>query len=247
MWTAAWIFAVGVLNYMHKQKYKYVLLSACAFLVHFSFFPLVVLFVIYSLLKNRPKIYGIIAIATFFAAELNIAQVQEYAKFFGAASEKKIAAYTYEEHIQTVEQLGNNVVWYIKLIDLSVKYFILLTLVIIYYKTKGRFKSTITANFYSFSLLLLSFANISGLLPSGGRFYTVYYIFAFSTILLYYIYEDSEKKLSLLNRMGVPVVAFFVVLTFRLFADTASAYLLGPSFMMPLGLMENISLQSILF
>lgn len=247
MWTAAWIYSVAVLNYLHKPHFKYVLIACCSFAVHFSFFPVVVLFALYTLFKNKPKIYGLLAISTFFVAELNIAQVRDFAAVFGAASEKKVTAYTHEGYIETVAEGSENAAWFVQFIKYGMKYFILLCLLLIFYKTRGHFKSKITANFYSFTLLLLSFANISGLLPSGGRFYKVYYIFAYSTILLYYIYEKREKQLSILNRMGLPIVALFVIFTFRIITDTASVYLLGPSFMMPLGLNENISLQSILF
>lgn len=247
MWTAAWIYSIGVLLYLHKPKFKYLLLSAFSFLVHFSFFPLVILFAIYSLLKNRPKIYGIFAIGTFFVAELNIAQVRQYAALFGTASERKITAYTYEGHIETVAELSEKSAWYIQYINNGVKYFTLLTLLIIFYKTKGKFKTLLAANFYSFTLLVLSFANLSALLPSGTRFYRVYNIFAFSAILLYFVYEEKTKNITSLNRIGIPVVAFFTLLSFRLFSDTASAYLLGPSFLMPLGILENVSIQSILF
>ncbi|MGV8995265.1 MAG: EpsG family protein [Flavobacterium sp.] len=247
MWTASWIYAICVLNYIHKPNFKYVLLSACAFLVHFSFFPLIIMFMLYTFLKNRVKIYGLLAISTFFVAELNISQVRQYAALFGAASERKITAYTYEGHIETVAEGAGNAAWYVQFINGGVKYFILFCLLFIFYKTKGQFKSKFTASFYSFSLLILSFANISGLLPSGSRFYKVYYIFAYTTILLYYIYENSERKLNTLNRIGVPILALFIIFTFRLFSDTASAYLLGPSFMMPFALIENISLQTLIF
>jgi hypothetical protein len=205
------------------------------------------LFVVYAILKNRPKIYGLLALATFFVAELNIESVRQYAALFGTASEKKIEAYAGEEHIETVTQLAGQSAWYVDVINNGLKYFILASLLFVFYKTKGQFKTKITANFFSLTLLLLSFANISSLLPSGGRFYTVFNIFAFSTMVLYYVYENVEKKLSWLNQIGVPIVALQIIFTFRLFSDTASAYLIGPIFMMPFGILENVSLQSIIF
>ena len=247
MWTAAWIYSVGVLLYLHQPKFKYFLLVSFSFLLHFSFFPLVVLFAIYTILKNKPKIYGIFAIATFFISELNIDKVREYAALFGTASERKITNYTYEGHIETVAEQSEKIAWYIDFINNGVKYFTLLTLLMIFFKTKGKFKTKLVANYYSFTLLVLTFANVSGILPSGTRFYRVYTIIAFSAILLYFIYEDKTKNITVLNRIGIPIVALFTLLSFRLFSDTASAYLLGPSFMMPLGLIDNVSLQSILF
>jgi hypothetical protein len=250
MWVAAWIYAVGAMNYLHKPNYKYVLLSGCSFFVHFSFLPLVALFVVYTFLKNKPKIYVVLAVLTFFVAELSIQQVQqvqENAALLGKASENKINAYTGEQNIKNVSEQATQSAGFIKIIGNSIRYFIFLTLLMVFIKTRGNFKTEITGNFYSFSLLLLSFANISSLLPSGGRFFLVFNIFAFSTMLLYYVYESSDNRLSFLNHIGIPIVALQVIFAFRLFSDSASAYLMGPSFLMPFAFDENISLESILF
>ncbi|MEC5166431.1 hypothetical protein RCH18_002171 [Flavobacterium sp. PL11] len=247
MWAAAWIFAIGLLGYLQNPKNKYLVLAACSFLIHFSFLPVVILSVIYSVFKNRPKIYGLGAIATFFVAELNIESVRQYAAFFGTASQNKVGAYTGESYIENLAELATKSAWYIDFINYGLKYFVLISLLVVFLKTKGQFKNKIIANFFSFTLMLLSFANISSLLPSGSRFYVVFYIFAFSTLLLYYAYETDYRKTELINRIGIPIVVLYVIFTFRLFSDNASVYLFGPSFMMPFGILENVSLQSILF
>jgi hypothetical protein len=247
MWAAAWMFAVGVLNYLHKPNYKAIIVASISFLIHFSFLPAVIVLIGYVFLKNRPKVYGIVAIISFFIVELNIQQIRQYAALLGAASETKITSYTNEEYIENLNELSNQTAWYIESIENAVKYLTLFSLLIIFIKTKARFKKQLSANFFSFSLLFLSFANLSALLPSGNRFYTVFYTFAFSAVLLYFSYEQKEEKLITLNKFALPILVMFMILTFRLFSATASIYILGPSFFMPYGLIENISLQSILF
>ena len=120
-------------------------------------------------------------------------------------------------------------------------------MLIVFLKTKGKFKSQLTANFYSFTLLFLSFANISSLIPSGARFNKVFYIFSFSTVILYYVYEQTEKKINILNKYTWPIVGLYAILAFRLFSDTASLYLIGPSFFIQNAFIENVSLESFLF
>lgn len=247
MWMAAWVFAVGVMQYLHKPDKVFIVLAASSILIHFSFVPAFAIFLVYIIFKNKALIYGVLAVITFFIAELNIEQVKVYASYLGSASETKVDSYTNEQHIEKVLEYGSQSAWYITFINNGLKYFTFLGLVIIFYKTRGVFKNKITANFYSFSLLLLSFANISALLPSGGRFYTVFYIFAFSVLLLYYVYESEGKKISFINRFGIPIVALYAIFAFRLFSDSASGYLFAPSFLMPFGLMENVSLKSLIF
>lgn len=247
MWTAAWIFSVGMLNYLHNPHWKHLMFASLAITVHFSFTPLVGLIMIYALVGNRTLIYGLLAIATFFVAELNIDQVRSYAALLGTAAETKITNYTGETYIQERKIAVEQGAWFLKLNNKGMLYFTVILLLFIFIKTRGVFKQKLTDNFYSFSLLLLSYANISSLLPSGGRFYKVYNIFVFTTFLVYFVYEFQKKKIHMLNTLGLPFVFLFVLLNFRLFSDSASIYLFAPIFFMPAAFFDNVSLQSILF
>lgn len=247
MWTAAWIFSVGVINYLHEAKWRHILFASVAMFLHFSFAPLIVFLLIYKLLGNRTLLFAILAIITFFIAELNIKQVQTIAEHISPATGSKINAYTDERYIEKVANLKNQSAWFVTLNQKGILYYTVALLVIIYVRTRGVFKNRVTDNFYSFTLLLLSFANISALLPSGGRFYTIFNIFAFTTGLLYYVYEVKKEKIELINWIGLPIVFLFVIFTFRLFTDPASIFLFGPSFFMPTAFFENTSLQSLLF
>ena len=247
MWTAAWIFSVGVINYLHEAKWRHILFASVAMFLHFSFGPLIVLLLIYKLLGNRTLLFAILAIITFFIAELNIKQVQTIAEHISPATGSKINAYTDERYIEKVSNYKNKSAWFVTLNQKGMLYYTVALLVIIYVRTKGVFKNRVTDNFYSFTLLLLSFANISALLPSGARFYTIFNIFAFTTGLLYYVYEVKKEKIELINWIGLPIVFLFVIFSFRVFTDPASIFLFGPSFFMPIAFFENTSLQSLLF
>ena len=247
MWTAAWIFSVGVINYLHEAKWRHILFASVAMFLHFSFGPLIVLLLIYKLLGNRTLLFVILAIITFFIAELNIKQVQTIAEHISPATGSKINAYTDERYIEKVSNLNNQSAWFVTLNQKGMLYYAVALLVIIYIRTRGMFKNRVTDNFYSFTLLLLSFANISALLPSGARFYTIFNIFAFTTGLLYYVYEVKKEKIELINWIGLPIVFLFVIFSFRVFTDPASIFLFGPSFFMPTAFFENTSLQSLLF
>lgn len=247
MWTAAWIFSVGVINYLHEAKWRHILFASVAMFLHFSFGPLIVLLLIYKLLGNRTLLFAILAIITFFIAELNIKQVQTIAEHISPATGSKINAYTDERYIEKVSNYKNKSAWFVTLNQKGMLYYTVALLVIIYVRTRGVFKNRVTDNFYSFTLLLLSFANISALLPSGARFYTIFNIFAFTTGLLYYVYEVKKEKIELINWIGLPIVFLFVIFSFRVFTDPASIFLFGPSFFMPIAFFENTSLQSLLF
>lgn len=245
MWTAAWIFSLAVASYLHKPSWKFILFAASAVFVHFSFIPLVIVFLLYLFFGNRTLIYGILAIISFFIAELNFEQFRKFGALFGSASENKINDYTNEDYINKVNIIQEQSSIILKLHSKSILYFCIFLLFYIFIKTKGVFQYKITNNFYSITLLILTFANIASLMPSGSRFYTVFYIFCFATFLLYYTYEYESSKKDIVNRIGMPVFVFFIIFSIRVIMDSTSFYLLMPSFFMPLAFYDNISIFSI--
>jgi hypothetical protein len=245
MWTAAWIFSLGVASYLHKPSWKFILFAASAVFVHFSFIPMVLVFLLYLFFGNKTKIYGILAVISLFIAELDLEQFRKFGALFGSASENKINDYTNEDYVNKVNLMQEQSSILMKLHSKSILYFSIVLLFFIYVKTKGVFQDKITNSFYSITLLILTFANLASLMPSGVRFYTIFHIFCFATFLLYYTYEYKSSKIDIINKLGMPVFAFFIVFSIRVFMDSASFYLLMPSFFMPLAFSENISILSI--
>lgn len=245
MWTAAWVFSLGVASYLHKPSWKFILFAASAVFVHFSFIPMVLVFLLYLFFGNKTKIYGILAVISLFIAELDLEQFRKFGALFGSASENKINDYTNEDYVNKVNLMQEQSSILMKLHSKSILYFSIVLLFFIYVKTKGVFQDKITNSFYSITLLILTFANLASLMPSGVRFYTIFHIFCFATFLLYYTYEYKSSKIDIINKLGMPVFAFFIVFSIRVFMDSASFYLLMPSFFMPLAFSENTSILSI--
>jgi hypothetical protein len=247
MWTAAWVFSLGVLLYIINKKKHYILVAGLSVFIHFTFIPIFFLFCLYTIIGNRTFAYGIAAIITFFIAELDIAAVKQYATYLGPAFEEKITVYSSEGHIEDVNQNQQNMVWYIQLGPKIFFFFLNICLLFVYKKSKGFFENKVLESLYSITLLFLTFSNIAVLLPSGGRFRTVFYIFASAALLIYYTQEGFSKKLHKINLFGLPIVAFVILITFRIGSDTISPYLLGPSITMIGGFYDVTSLKDILF
>jgi hypothetical protein len=247
MWTAAWVFSLGVLLYIINQKKQYILVAGLSVFIHFTFIPIFFLFCLYTIIGNRTFAYGIAAIITFFIAELDIAFVKQYTTYLGSAFQEKITVYTYEGHIENVNQNQQNMVWYMQLGPKIFFYFFNINLLFLYKKSKGFFENKLLESLYSITLLFLTFSNIATLLPSGVRFRTVFYIFATAALLIYYTQEGFSKKLQKINLFGLPIVILVILITFRTGSDTISPYLLGPSITMIGGFYDVTSLKDILF
>ena len=247
MWLGAWVFVLGVYQYLKYKNYKFILLSAASVFVHFSYLPLVIVFIGYVILGNWPFYYAVAAFITLFIAEINLDMVREYASFLGPYFEQRVTVYTHEGYIERRGELASSAAWFVSLSSRSIRFFVLISLGIVYYHTKGNTDDSLFNSMFSLSLITLSFANIASQLPGGGRFYTVFYIFAFSTLFIYHISIRPNEKLTQLNVIGIPIALLLIAIILRIGFETISVYLLCPLLLMPLGIFFDVSLYEVLF
>lgn len=247
MWSAAWIFSLGTLLYIKDKSLKYIVFAGFSIFMHFSFIPLMILLIGYYFLGNRPVLYALIAFGTFFINDINIEMVQSYASNLGTALEGKIDAYTHERYIRGRENAKQNYAWFLSIGPNLMFYFTIISVLFVFISTKAKTKDCFFGGLFSMTLLLLAFSNISNLLPSGGRFIVVFYIFAFSTLFIYYLKRDSNKTLNITNFLGLPIIALYISIIFRIGTETVSLYLVGPSFLLPLGFLDSVPLKEFLF
>lgn len=246
MWSGAWIFSYAALQYLFKKEFKYIGFSSIALMMHFSYFPLVLLLCLYHFLGNRIYFYSLMAIATFFVSELDPGVLKSYASLVNAAVEKKVEDYTNESYIESVNENRQNLAWFMKFSRVGVLYFVV---GLLFWVVKNRIKfkyDEFLLSTLSFSLLLLSFSNLSSLFPAGGRFRVHFYIFAFSSFIFYfskYRYHRFFKW----NYIGLPALLISNLIVLRYGSEMFNAYLLGPSFGFFLMVQDTLSLSDILF
>jgi len=247
MSCAGWIFCLGAINYIINRKLSNIVFASTAIFMHFSYLPLAVILILYHFLGNRIYIYGIVAMFTFFIGELDISQVREYAALLSPAHEIKITEYTGEEYILQVESDKEQAAWFIKLAPLGILYFTAISLFLLFIKRKELSQNKILESLLAIALLLMSFSNIAALLPNGARFRTIFFIFAFSALFIYYQNFVRHNSFKIINYAGIIFGGLFILINFRVGSENFNAFLLGPSIIMPFGFFESLSLNEILF
>lgn len=238
-WFAAWIFFFGsyyFLTELDKQdriKPKYILIFLCSGLVHFSFFLVSSLLVIYWLLGNKNWFYyGILIISFFVTVDLSglfkVAEEQTPKSFA-----MKSSGYASEDYIQKYAQYRANDKWFIR-IPFSfyfAKVAVLYTRVV--YPLKILSKGT--QNLFSFLLIFFSFINFAGDFSQLVRFRSVFILFVLA-FLVRVFKELHKSKVSFFELLALIPFLITLALNFRIGSDSFNMFLFSP---LLLGFFQN--------
>ncbi len=215
MWTAAHIFFYGTIMYLVEKKKRGFIFVFLSILFHFSFlFPAVILCV-YLLIGNKLKYYFVFFVLTIFVSELDLNQAQKnMLNFAPQVFHIKIESYTnsdYSENLKIEKETNRN--WRYKFYPLAIKWSAVAFLISIFWLTKKKEKklSKYLIDILSFTLLFGASTNIVSLLPSGGRFSSVFYLFVFflTTIIIQGNYKNKIMQNSFY--ITAPFLAFYAI------------------------------------
>jgi hypothetical protein len=247
MWTAAWVFIYGVLNILLNKDKRFFLFCFAACTIHFSFLTANAVLVLWMVLGNRKWSYLILAFVTLAISEIDLAAVRSYAELLGPAFEQKTKAYAGDEYAANVSEQKVATAWFITLSPILNKYLLLLNILVLFIISLKRKLPKEELNLLCFTLLFFSFSNVVGLVPSGGRFATVYFVFA-SILSIVLFSKYLHKRLdSLLGLFSIATISLSVLITFRVAAPTISTILFSPSILIPFGYDLDWSLMEWLF
>ena len=216
MWTAAQVFFYGAFRYLFYGKRKGIIIAVSSLLIHFSFVLPVGLLLMYSLVRLNFRFLYFFYIASFFIAELNIGFIHSALEAnMPSFIQPKIKTYFNDEYIEGYQEAVTSVNWYVLYYKKLITYFNVVFISVLFFKAN---LSQPARRLLGFSLLFLGFANIISLLPSGGRFLNVAFLFslAFSFIAL------ADTKVPLVTKSVKwlsPILILFVIISIRMSFD----------------------------
>ena len=194
MWTALHVFVYAMLPYLVEKKKSRLWLLFITPLIHFSYLYVGIFSIIYVLIQFRFKTnnslfiyFAIITyIVTLFINSLSLDAVSSMiAEYSPEAYEDRIDLYVNQNLLDRNQEAANANNWYLaagrNISNWSYSIILVLLIPIIRKYFKGNKAIT---NLYVYTMLIGSFANISALIPSGGRFQILATMFKLSTILL---------------------------------------------------------------
>ena len=216
MWTAAHVFFYGGFLYLFHNKKKGLLIATTSILFHFSFVIPVVLLIAYSLIRLNFRFLYIFYLASFFIAELNVDSIRNMLESnLPDFLLPKVKTYFNEAYIEGYDNIDVAANWYILYYKKIITYFTVIFISILFFK--GNLTSK-TRNLLGFSLLFLAVANILSLLPSGGRFLNVAFLFSLATSFIV-VTSGKETIIGKSAKLLSPLLILFCIISIRLSFD----------------------------
>ena len=219
-YAAAQIFLFGTLPYLLEGKSKRLFWAAASLFVHFSFMYAFAVLILFYFIKNRLNIYVVFFILTSFLKEIDLQSVQSTLSFLPDIFQSKVGSYTnieYAEAIQ-IEIQSNN--WYLPISEKAISWVIYFLALFIYFFCRKFLKTRQElVTLLCFSFLLYGFANISSLVPSGGRFLTVANTFMFAFFIIFISTFSKIRGLPLIEALSSPLLLLFCIVSLRIGMD----------------------------
>ena len=216
MWTAAHVFFYGGFSYLYLNKKKGLIIAASSILIHFSFILPVFLLLAYSLVRLNYRFLYFFYIASFFIVELNVdfirttleANVPDFML-------PKVKTYFNDENLEIVDKIEVVTNWYVAYYKKIISYFNVIFISVLFFRAN---MSNAAKKLLGFSLLFLGVANIVSLLPSGGRFLSVAFLFSLS---LCFIVLTKSKELIVHKSVKIlsPLLILICIVSIRFSLD----------------------------
>ena len=177
----AHIYFFGMCKYILENKKYGLLIASLSVLSHFSIAIAVVITWIYVAFGNKMHIYFILYAITLFIKEINISGFSDLAENLPTVFSKRLNDYGNEDYAKSVIEAAETINWYAQYSVIMLRWTASGIVLLMYFNARDYFKENkLQADFYSFILLFLSFANIMSLVASGDRFLTFAYLFVFA-------------------------------------------------------------------
>lgn len=217
MWTAAQIFAFGILKYFIQNERKGLFWAAASILVHFSFiFPVVVL-LLWLIISERAIFFFALYVISAIISEMDIEIMNKVFAFLPDVFESRIEGYTSESYLSAVNEASSQASLLLTItaeISKSLIYF----WVSVLYFTKKKWSDALPRCFslFLFILLLGSFTNLAQEVPSFSRFFTLTYLLFFAILIIILGRAGSTIIYRKYLLFSSPFILYLVLYQFRI-------------------------------
>jgi len=243
-WTATHIFFFAVYPFVlekDKSKLGFLILAP---LLHFSYIMPVIIFIAFVLIGNKRKLFFYLFISTFFLKNINIKVFTEIViDLLPNYLVKKTLAYTNDLYGADLNDFKETKNWLANNTENLANFYFAVVIIFLYFRYKTFFNQNKNLDrLFCFTLLLYSFANIFGLVPSGSRFFYLAYLFAL--IFLFSFIEKNENDKSYYNFLYSlsPFLLLFTYMCLRvgleyinfmcIFGNPISAFFINDDFLL---------------
>jgi nitrogen fixation-related uncharacterized protein len=211
-WTASLVFIYVMLPVIYEKKYSRIVFLVFCPLIHFSFYFMIAISLMFFLIKSFEKIIVVVFILSFFITGVDNSQFDFLLGYFPDIITERTEVYINSSKSNT----GGNILRFANLIYSLGLYYV-------FYKSYTTNKSYIDSKgnlkqMYLFVFYIIAVFNVLSLIPSVGRFLLIGQTFLFITLFFILNNKDFENyhKLYLdIKKIRIILILYWTLLIFR--------------------------------
>lgn len=226
-YTATWVFFYGTFNYLLSKDRKFIWIALSSILIHYSYLSASGVLLAYVFLGNRNMFYIPLLVASFIIPEVSSGFIESNIGVLGLGIQDRTAGYLSEGYRKGVEISTEESKWFIQWNVKIVGFYIYLVFIVSRTFWRKYTRDIFMERLFSFGILFLSFANFSKVIPSGGRFTTVFFLFAIAYIFALYS-RKKTRRLNLLTIIGFFPMLLMTALALRQGFENTNLWLFAP-------------------
>lgn len=220
-WTAAHIFLYGALPYIFEQNKKSLIWVWVSLLVHFSFFLPALIFTIYTISGNRLNIYFIIFLVSLTISEIDLSGLSSTLSLYVPDFLlPRVKGYLNPDYAERIYNRLAETNWYVGWSGRGPRYAFAVIFIysFLFLKTYIK-KNEQILNLFSLSLFFTAFANLTNLVPSGGRFMSIAFFFSMVLVIIYTQNFEILKRIKPLLNLALPAFLLYFIVKIRMGFD----------------------------
>lgn len=225
-YLATWIFFYGAYYVVIYEKNIYLIIALFSCLVHFSYFSVNMILIVFVILGKKNIVYYPLLISSFILPKNSEELIRNIVDQLPFGLSMHVNEYS--KNINSISYLSDNVTVLVSSYVTSFFYwFLIVSVFLTMYKLRFIIKENKYLRLYSFLLLLLSFVNYISIVPSGERFNSIFQLFSIAFLLNIYT-KYSSLKTNILLYSGTPLFLISALFQFRYLSEFLNMTLFLP-------------------
>src|SRR5690554_1134845 len=208
----------GFYSYFLENKKSGLLLILLSVFIHFGVVGFIILYVVFYLLKNKPLITLIIALASFVISGIDLSSfASSFANIGFLGVSQKLESYTGEGMQNRFElRFGEEAIWFMKY---RARFFFSSALILLsyFYFTKVKITDIRTRYLFVAALLAVAFWNLTNSFPMVYRYEPLLVI----VIASFFVHFNGNfiltRKQKLVQYLIIPLLIIYPIISFRTF------------------------------
>jgi hypothetical protein len=224
---AALIFCYCLLLYFYKDNRKYLWLSFLSVFIHWTFFLVVPLALLYLLLKNRSLIYYVFFVISFFYVLVNTQTAQTaFEDFAPDPVLESRSGYFNEDVIDSTKTHMDMANWYVTGHREAINWFVFVAASFIFLRRLNQIrKNKPLFNLFHFAMLFLGVANALSSIQNMERFFTVGH-WLFLAVFFLYVHQVKGRFHPAVRTFSMVALLIFIIVRIRVAMDFISIWTL---------------------